>query len=1037
MFNYYILKSKVTILNMRKSVGNIFVSFMLKFETSETIRDKINTTHNRYIKNISVHNNKHFKPRNNEEFSEYLAGIIDGNGYITKSELVIQLWKNDKSLGHYLKKTLGYGYITFDDDNLLLKINNHIGIEKVINLTYGKLKSEEIIKSINDYSYLPYCDYTSYINTYKSFLYDKSAFKDSWWFAGFTDCGGRLNLSNFYIENKVETNRFEARCYFFIYHKESRILYYIQQCLGGGHVNIITKPEHELFNMTIYKSSDFATSRQIISYFDSKFLLSQRHINFFKWRKAYIIIGNTSLTIKKLHNSSLNINNNINKFNNIFSLQNNNRKYSTSSHLKENKLLKKRINIFNILFFNKYTHPKNILKLSFYLILTGCILHLFGDIINNIFFYIPYASFYIFDLPYINDWVIKKSIYLILKFKNKDFLKDLFCKWLILYVIRFILIGSCIWLDALFPSNVYINFIINILNVTLFRILFPWFFKASVIEVLSNINFRLNSYPYLTTILNKFLLDYTRLTYEIELSVLEIKSKVINNINIKLNLEKFLYSKIEKPLEKISSKSRFNRILDWKNSLLINLAKTLKFSLVDKVKYQKNIFIIKLDFRQISPNPHLRFIQFCRTHNIYPVTRSSYNFLMLLFKHNLNPNLVFTFFSSDTFDVNKSEYYSLITKKSDLLLPAMQPIKGDIVSMRGGASSNRDLQDLGYNDSQDEKNQQDFMDIANNDSEYEISNGDYSDSDTELKIPIEDINLNNLSSGQIIKLFSRFLRFDILNVDLANQGFLAKDGINPTKALEYLYLPTRRLKSDNSKSYLNNDAFKSLLNKYEDKKREGELFYMFKDYIKKSLFKLNNKGDPTLNSPVIKSDVSLNKFLKDMLYYLKKVGGNPLNESTYDHIKTHYLQFVKSDLDRDVVFYTFKPDYLNNLSTISKDIIKYFWGVHKSETIEELNFNLAICINNSFFKASETGPSEVMSYMLNYYFNGQEIVITPEAKQENRKRPDYVVYEIFQNGLSKAFLTMEIKEKLIKIEDALDQVITAAHYLKHQDNNLN
>jgi hypothetical protein len=98
--------------------------------------------------------------------------------------------------------------------------------------------------------------------------------------------------------------------------------------------------------------------------------------------------------------------------------------------------------------------------------------------------------------------------------------------------------------------------------VTLFRILFPWFFKASVIEVLSNINFRLNSYPYLTTILNKFLLDYTRLTYEIELSVLEIKSKVINNINIKLNLEKFLYSKIEKPLEKISSKSRFNRILD-------------------------------------------------------------------------------------------------------------------------------------------------------------------------------------------------------------------------------------------------------------------------------------------------------------------------------------------------------------------------------------------------------------------------------------------------------------------------------------------
>jgi len=75
---------------------------------------------------------------------------------------------------------------------------------------------------------------------------------------------------------------------------------------------------------------------------------------------------------------------------------------------------------------------------------------------------------------------------------------------------------------------------------------------------------------------------------------------------------------------------------------------------------------------------------------------------MLLFKHNLNPNLVFTFFSSDTFDVNKSEYYSLITKNL-FAITCYAAIKGDIVSMRGGASSNRDLQDLGYNDSQDEK----------------------------------------------------------------------------------------------------------------------------------------------------------------------------------------------------------------------------------------------------------------------------------------------------------------------------------------------
>jgi hypothetical protein len=415
---------------------------------------------------------------------------------------------------------------------------------------------------------------------------------------------------------------------------------------------------------------------------------------------------------------------------------------------------------------------------------------------------------------------------------------------------------------------------------------------------------------------------------------------------------------------------------------------------------------------------------------------------MSLCNHNLNPKLVFTYTSTDTSYVTKSKYYSLIPFKLDSLLPVIAPMRGDIVSMRGGASSNRGIMDFGNDNSQDEINNRDLLNLGNNDSEDEISSNDdnmdlsNSDSDSEDKKPLENIVLNNLSSQKIIRLFSRFLRFNILNVDLASKGFLVEDDANPTKVIEYDHLPNRRLKSNNSESYLSNDAFKSLLKKYEDKRREGELFEMFKNYVKKDILLLNNRGDPTPNSLVIKSNYGLNGFTKFMQLLLEKVGGNPLNDTTHEYIKTHYLQFVNSDLDKDIELYTFKDGYFDKLSPINQDIIEYFRKVHKAETIEELSYNLSICINNSFFKDYETGPSEVISYVLKYYFDGQEIVITPEARQENRKKPDYVVSEIFQNGLLKPFLTMEVKKYPIKIEDALDQLITAGHYVKHQNHDL-
>ena len=55
----------------------------------------------------------------------------------------------------------------------------------------------------------------------------------------------------------------------------------------GGNISYNpTKDEY------LYNSSSYGSARDIISYFDYYHLLSNKHINYLKWSKAYIIIQN-------------------------------------------------------------------------------------------------------------------------------------------------------------------------------------------------------------------------------------------------------------------------------------------------------------------------------------------------------------------------------------------------------------------------------------------------------------------------------------------------------------------------------------------------------------------------------------------------------------------------------------------------------------------------------------------------------------------------------------------------------------------------
>jgi len=56
--------------------------------------------------------NKHKKPNTEEEFGFYLAGLIEGDGYIGKRSIQIAFHISDSHLAYYIKKRIGYGNIT-------------------------------------------------------------------------------------------------------------------------------------------------------------------------------------------------------------------------------------------------------------------------------------------------------------------------------------------------------------------------------------------------------------------------------------------------------------------------------------------------------------------------------------------------------------------------------------------------------------------------------------------------------------------------------------------------------------------------------------------------------------------------------------------------------------------------------------------------------------------------------------------------------------------------------------------------------------
>lgn len=240
-------------------------------------------TEGEYVKLVSEHVPTHLKPQTDEEFGHYLAGLIDGDGSFGVRSLVIAFNKLDASLAYYIKGRLGYGRIrkVKDKNAVLFVITNREGLEKVLNLVNGKLRVQFKLDSIEKYI-LSY--YKEPLNLKHKLHLNTSSDLENHWLAGFLDADASFQIKTLSRVNPNGSSRVEIRLYVQIDQKTRLLLDLIKDSFGG---NIGHRKSQDTF---YYNSTSFGSARKFISYLGRYHMLSSKHVNYLKWRKAYLLV---------------------------------------------------------------------------------------------------------------------------------------------------------------------------------------------------------------------------------------------------------------------------------------------------------------------------------------------------------------------------------------------------------------------------------------------------------------------------------------------------------------------------------------------------------------------------------------------------------------------------------------------------------------------------------------------------------------------------------------------------------------------------
>lgn len=231
-----------------------------------------------------------------EELGYYLAGLIEGDGYIGKREITISINIKDIQNLYRLKKLIGYGNVfkyTSSKNAVRLSFNSKESRLRIYQLINGKFlgpfKHQQLINQKYDIEF----------NIPIKPIMDKNKFNiyNNAWLTGFADADSQFGI--YLVKSKTHIRKINIHLLWRINQKNDYLLQIIKEQIGGNIYKFNKNDKKEIFG---YNSTSFKVSHNVIKYFDIYSPLhDSKYIQYLKWRKAYnIIINKQHLTNKGL-----------------------------------------------------------------------------------------------------------------------------------------------------------------------------------------------------------------------------------------------------------------------------------------------------------------------------------------------------------------------------------------------------------------------------------------------------------------------------------------------------------------------------------------------------------------------------------------------------------------------------------------------------------------------------------------------------------------------------------------------------------------
>lgn len=238
-----------------------------------------NNTYNKYtnLPTISEHVPTHKSDFSDDEFGNFLAGLIEGDGWFGKKQLHIIFSEDDTSLAYFIKKRIGYGNVyKIKNKKAVRYICKHQeGLSIILSLINGKLISHYKYEQLINHEY-------SMDFNVKILPPLKKISLDNYWLAGFTQADGCFHIAT--VKSNNHKTGYSVRLEYYLKQNDYLPLKLLYDLLKKGNLSKYST------GIWCYKSSGFSTAYDLINYFDKFHLFGGKYISYLKFRKVYIMI---------------------------------------------------------------------------------------------------------------------------------------------------------------------------------------------------------------------------------------------------------------------------------------------------------------------------------------------------------------------------------------------------------------------------------------------------------------------------------------------------------------------------------------------------------------------------------------------------------------------------------------------------------------------------------------------------------------------------------------------------------------------------